>query len=51
MASAYATFAADGMHVDPVFVTEVTRADGTVLYQHRHATRARAIAHRGRPAA
>lgn len=32
MASAYATFAADGVHSDPVFVTRVTRADGTILY-------------------
>jgi penicillin-binding protein 1A len=33
MASAYSTFAADGMHADPVFVTEITRADGSVLYR------------------
>jgi hypothetical protein len=26
MASAYSTFAADGMHADPVFVTEITRS-------------------------
>lgn len=33
MAAAYATLAADGMRVDPVFVTRVTDADGTVLYE------------------
>lgn len=33
MASAYGTFANDGIHNDPVFVTKVTRRDGTVLYQ------------------
>ncbi len=32
MASAYATFAADGVHSDPVFVTRVTRADGSIVY-------------------
>jgi 1A family penicillin-binding protein len=42
MASAYSTFAADGMHADPVFVTEITRADGTVVYQ-RPSTLRRAI--------
>ena len=42
MASAYSTFAADGMHADPVFVTEITRADGSVLYR-RPATLRRAI--------
>jgi penicillin-binding protein 1A len=34
LASAYATFAADGLHTEPVFVTRVTAADGTVLYEH-----------------
>ncbi|HLE38478.1 MAG TPA: PBP1A family penicillin-binding protein [Acidimicrobiia bacterium] len=34
MASAYATFAAGGIHVDPVLVTRVESADGTVLYEH-----------------
>jgi penicillin-binding protein 1A len=33
MASAYSTFAADGVHADPVFVTKVTRRDGSVVYQ------------------
>src|SRR6266550_9137255 len=42
MASAYSTFAADGMHADPVFVTEVTRADGSVLYR-RPSTLRRAV--------
>ena len=42
MASAYSTFAADGMHADPVFITEITRADGSVLYR-RPSTLHRAI--------
>jgi penicillin-binding protein 1A len=42
MASAYATLAADGMHSEPVFVTEVARADGSVLYR-RPATRQRVL--------
>jgi penicillin-binding protein 1A len=32
MASAYTTFAADGVHTDPVFVTKVIAPNGTVLY-------------------
>jgi penicillin-binding protein 1A len=32
MASAYTSFADDGLHTDPVFVTRVTAPDGTVLY-------------------
>jgi penicillin-binding protein 1A len=36
MATAYATFANRGIHVPPVLVTRITRADGTVLFQHRH---------------
>jgi penicillin-binding protein 1A len=42
MASAYSSFAADGMHSDPAFVTEIDRADGSVLYQ-RPATRRRVL--------
>jgi penicillin-binding protein 1A len=42
MASAYSTFAADGMHADPVFVSEITRADGSVLYR-RPSTLHRAV--------
>ena len=34
--SAYATLANRGVHVDPVFVTSVTRADGTILYEAEH---------------
>jgi penicillin-binding protein 1A len=34
MASAYATFANDGLRVDPVFVTRIEAPDGTVLYEH-----------------
>jgi penicillin-binding protein 1A len=33
MASAYDTLAGDGIHTDPVFVTQVTTSDGTVLYR------------------
>ncbi|MFZ6002691.1 MAG: penicillin-binding protein [Actinomycetota bacterium] len=36
MASAYATFANRGIRVAPVVVTRITRADGTVLFQHEH---------------
>jgi 1A family penicillin-binding protein len=36
MASAYATLANRGVHVDPVFVTSITRADGTILYEAEH---------------
>lgn len=32
MASAYTSFAADGLHTDPVFVTKVVAADGTILF-------------------
>ncbi len=39
MASAYATFANRGIHVPPVLVTRITRADGTVLFQHQHTQR------------
>jgi penicillin-binding protein 1A len=33
MASAYSTFAAGGLHVDPVFVTRVDGPDGRILYE------------------
>jgi penicillin-binding protein 1A len=36
MASAYATFANRGIRVAPILVTRITRADGTVLFQHEH---------------
>ena len=36
MASAYATFSNRGVYVPPVLVTRITRADGTVLYEHEH---------------
>lgn len=36
MASAYSTFANRGVKVPPVLVTRITRADGTVLFQHEH---------------
>jgi penicillin-binding protein 1A len=42
MATAYATLANRGIRVDPVFVTKVTKADGTVLYEH-HRTAQRVI--------
>ena len=35
MATAYATLAARGVRHDPVFVTKVTRPDGTILFEHR----------------
>jgi penicillin-binding protein 1A len=36
MASAYATLANRGVHVDPVLVTSVVRSDGTILYEAEH---------------
>jgi len=36
MASAYSTFANRGIRVAPVLVTRITRADGTVLFNHQH---------------
>ncbi len=33
MASAYGTFAAGGIHVDPIFVTRIEDADGNVIYE------------------
>ncbi len=40
MASVYTSFAADGLHTDPVFVTDVRAPDGSVLYDSTpHATR------------
>ena len=36
MAAAYSTFANRGIRVPPVLVTRITRADGTVLYNHEH---------------
>jgi penicillin-binding protein 1A len=36
MASAYSTFANRGIRVSPVLVTRITRADGTVLFNHEH---------------
>ncbi len=34
MASAYGTFANGGYQVDPTFITKVTDADGTVVWEH-----------------
>jgi penicillin-binding protein 1A len=42
MASAYSALAADGMHGEPVLVTEIRRRDGSVLYR-RPATRRRVL--------
>ena len=39
MASAYATLANRGVHVDPVMVTSVVRSDGTILYESEHRQR------------
>jgi penicillin-binding protein 1A len=36
MASAYGTFADRGVHVAPVMVTKITKADGTILYENVH---------------
>jgi penicillin-binding protein 1A len=36
MATAYATFANRGVRVDPVYVTQIARVDGSVLYEHLH---------------
>jgi penicillin-binding protein 1A len=36
MASVYATFANEGVHVPPVYVTRIERPDGTVLHEHAH---------------
>lgn len=36
MAGAYSTFANRGIRVAPVLVTRITRADGTVLFNHEH---------------
>jgi penicillin-binding protein 1A len=33
MASAYGTFAAGGLHVEPMFITRVESADGTTIYE------------------
>lgn len=34
LASAYSSFAGDGLHAEPFFVTRVVAPDGTVLYEH-----------------
>lgn len=39
LASAYSSFAGDGLHAEPVFVTRVTNPDGDVLYQAPKARR------------
>jgi membrane peptidoglycan carboxypeptidase len=39
MASAYSTFANRGIRVDPVLVTRITKADGSVMYQNQHRQR------------
>jgi len=36
MASVYGTLANRGVHVDPVLVTSIERADGTILYEAEH---------------
>lgn len=36
MASVFATFADQGVHVPPVLVSRIERPDGTLLYQHEH---------------
>lgn len=39
MASAYSTFANRGIRVDPVLVTRITKADGSVVFQNQHRQR------------
>ena len=39
MANAYATFANAGIHVPPVMVDQIVRADGTILWEHSHTQR------------
>ena len=36
MASAYGSFANRGVHVSPVMITKITRADGTIVYENVH---------------
>jgi penicillin-binding protein 1A len=36
MASVYGTLANRGVHVDPIMVTRITKADGTILYEDVH---------------
>ena len=36
MASVFGTFANDGVHVPPVYVTRIERPDGTLLYENHH---------------
>ena len=36
MATAYATLANRGLRVDPVFVTQISKVDGAVIYEHQH---------------
>ena len=36
MASVYGTLANRGVHVDPVMITRITKANGTVLYEDVH---------------
>ena len=35
MATAYATFANDGLQVDPIFIERVEDSDGTVIFETR----------------
>jgi penicillin-binding protein 1A len=36
MASAYGSFANRGVHVTPVIISKITRADGTIVYENVH---------------
>ena len=36
MATAYATLANRGVRVDPVVVTQISKVDGSILYEHQH---------------
>jgi len=39
LSTVYATFARDGVRVDPVLVTRIVNPDGTTLYQHAESSR------------
>jgi len=39
MSSAFGTFANRGIHLEPTFVEEILRPDGTILYQHERSPR------------
>ena len=48
MASAFATFAADGVYAQPYAITRITNRDGKVIYEHKPADASRLQPRRGR---